>query len=107
MSESKNSNAYGVGVITIIVGMAVAIIFYQSYYLPESLEKPSVDEHVLHPSFPENIIEIIVGSANEEQTDNYVPKLVNVQLGIDNHIIDTPMVTDDGVTNLAKLSIYI
>ena len=53
MSESKNSNAYGVGIITVIVGMAVAIIFYQSYYLPESLEKPSVDEHILHPSFPE------------------------------------------------------
>ncbi len=87
MSESKNSNAYGVGIITVIVGMAVAIIFYQSYYLPESLEKPSVDEHILHPSFPENIIEIILGSANEQQTDNYIPKLVNIQLGVDNHII--------------------
>ena len=72
MSESKNSNAYGVGIITVIVGMAVAIIFYQSYYLPESLEKPSVDEHILHPSFPENIIEIILGSANEQQTDNSI-----------------------------------
>ena len=38
--------------------MAVAIIFYQSYYLPESLEKPSVDEHILHPSFPENIMRL-------------------------------------------------
>ena len=75
MSESKNSNAYGVGIITVIVGMAVAIIFYQSYYLPESLEKPSVDEHILHPSFPENIIEIILGSAKRADTWKHKGKL--------------------------------
>jgi plastocyanin len=48
--------------------------------------KPSVDEHILHPT-DETIIKMIPGSGNPEQVDNYVPKLVNIQLGIDNHII--------------------
>ncbi len=79
---------------TMIVGLAVGIAFYQVYYLPESLAKPSVDEHVLHP-VKETIIDIIPGSALADQQDNFVPKLVNIQLGIDNHVIwtnsdDTP-----------------
>ena len=56
------------------------------FYLPESLAKPSVDEHILHP-VKETIIEIIPGSASADQQDNFIPKLVNIQLGIDNHII--------------------
>ena len=56
------------------------------FYLPESLAKPSVDEHILHP-VKETIIDIIPGSASADQQDNFVPKLVNIQLGIDNHII--------------------
>ncbi len=77
-----------------IVGLAVGIAFYQVYYLPESLAKPSVDEHILHP-VKELVIDIIPGSADPDQQDNFVPKLVNIQLGIDNHVIwinndDTP-----------------
>lgn len=94
MSTTTTSHAYGIGVFTVIVGLVAGIVFFQSYYLPESLEKPSVDEHVLHPVSETNI-DIIVGSADPEQQDNYVPKLVNIQLGIDNHVIwhnvdDTP-----------------
>ena len=33
------------------------------------------------------IIEMILGSSNADQQDNYVPKLVNLQLSIDNHVI--------------------
>lgn len=80
---------------TVIIGLSVGIVFYQMYYLPESLAKPSVDEHILHPVKEFNVIEIIPGSASPEQQDNYVPKLVNIQLGIDNRIVwknmdDTP-----------------
>ena len=56
------------------------------YWLPEQLAKPEVDEHVLHP-VKSTIIEIILGSANADQQDNFLPKLVNIQLSIDNHII--------------------
>ena len=72
---------------TLIVGLVVSVVFYQGFYLPESLEKPSVDEHYLHPELGENVISIIMGSALESQTDNFVPKLVNVQLGVDNLVV--------------------
>lgn len=94
LSSSSTSHAYGIGIITIIVGLSVGIVFYQMFYLPESLAKPSVDAHILHP-VKETIIEMIHGSANPNQQDNFVPKLVNIQLGIDNLVIwknidDTP-----------------
>jgi len=56
------------------------------FYLPESLAKPKVVEHILHP-VKETIIEMIPGSANPNQQDNFIPKLVNIQLGIDNLVI--------------------
>ena len=86
MSKPTSSHAYGIGVIAIIVALSASVVFYTSFYLPESLAKPSVDEHVLHP-LEETVIEMILGSADPDQQDNFVPKLVNVQLGIDNHII--------------------
>ena len=94
LSSSTTSHAYGIGIVTIIVGLSVGIVFYQMYYIPESLAKPSVDEHILHP-VKETIIDMIPGSANPNQQDNFVPKLVNIQLGIDNFVIwknidDTP-----------------
>ena len=69
-----------------IVGLAVGIGYYQMYYLPEQSAKPSVSEHVLHP-VKQTIIDMIPGSELETQQDNFVPKLVNIQLGIDNHVI--------------------
>ncbi len=94
MEKNGSSHAYGIGIITIIVGMSVGIVFYQMYYIPESLLKPSVSEEILEP-VKVTIIEMILGSANPNQQDNFVPKLVNIQLGIDNHVIwknvdDTP-----------------
>ena len=86
MSGPTSSHAYGVGVIAVIVAVSAGTVFYTSFYLPESLAKPSVDEHILHP-LEETTIKIIVGSADPNQQDNFVPKLVNVQLGIDNHVI--------------------
>ncbi len=94
LSSQSSSNVYGIGIITVMVGISVSIIFYQMYYLPESLAKPAVEEHILNPIEQTNI-SMISGSANPNQQDNFVPKLVNIQLGIDNHVIwinddDTP-----------------
>ena len=86
MSETQSSHAYGIGVIVIVVGMSIGIGYYQIFYLPEVSAKPSVSEHILHPT-QESIIEMIPGSADADQQDNFVPKLVNIQLGIDNHVI--------------------
>ena len=85
MSASLSSHAYGIGVIALIVGMSVSIIFYTSFYIPESLEKPSVSEHILHPE-EDFIIEIVPGAVIEGN-ENYVPNHSKVQLTIDNKVI--------------------
>ena len=71
-----------------IVGLSIGIGYYQMFYIPEQNLKPSVDEHVLNPD-ETTTIDMIPGSADPDQQDNFVPKLVNIQLGIDNHIIWT------------------
>ena len=86
MSAPTSSHAYGIGIMAIIIGASVGVVYYTSFYLPESLAKPQVDEHILNP-VKSTIIDMIPGSASPEQQDNFMPKLVNIQLGIDNHII--------------------
>lgn len=84
--KPTSNHAYGIGIITVIVGSAAGLAYYQMFYLPESLAKPSVSEEILEP-VTEIIIEMIPGSADPNQQDNFVPKLVNIQLGIDNKVI--------------------
>lgn len=86
MSSTSTSHAYGIGIITVIVGLSAGIIFYQYFYLPESLSKPTVSEEILEPH-ETKVIDMIPGSANPNQQDNFVPKLVHIQLGIDNHVV--------------------
>ena len=93
MSASSSSHAYGIGLIAVIVGMSVGIIFYTGFYLPESLAKPSVPIHILEPkeSF---VIEIVMGAV-VEGNPSYVPNKPTITLEHDNHVIwenndDTP-----------------
>ena len=93
MSTSTSSHAYGIGMIALIIGMSVSIIFYTSFYLPESLAKPSVSEHILNPE-KDFIIEIVLGAVIDGN-ENYVPNSPTVLLGISNKVIwknldDTP-----------------
>lgn len=83
MSSATTANAYGIGIMTMIVAVAASAIFYQSFYLPESLQRPAVDDHILNPTQIQEI-EIIPGSSSPDQQDNYVPKAVNIQLGVNN-----------------------
>ena len=85
MSTSTSQHAYGIGVIALIIGMSVSIIFYTSFYLPESLEKPSVSEHILNPE-ADFIIEIVPGAVIDGN-ENYVPNQSKVLLGISNKVI--------------------
>jgi plastocyanin len=86
LSEVTQGHAYGIGIITVVIGLSIGLGYYQMFYLPELSEKPSVDEEVLNP-LKSTEIEMIVGSADPNQQDNFVPKLLNIQLGIDNHIL--------------------
>lgn len=82
MSAPQTSHAYGIGVITVIVGMSVVLIFYTGFYLPESLAKPTVSEHILNPEEP-FVIEIVPGAVTEGN-ESYVPNKATVLLGISN-----------------------
>ncbi len=93
MSAPTSSHAYGIGLIAVIIGMSAFVVFYTSFYLPESLAKPSVSEHILNPE-KDFIIEIVPGAVIEGN-ENYVPNQSKVLLGINNKVIwqnndDTP-----------------
>ncbi len=103
MSASTSSHAYGIGVIALIIGLSVSVVFYTSFYIPESLAKPSVSEHILNPE-GDFIIEIVPGAVIDGN-ENYVPNQSKVLLGISNKVIwqnndDTPhTVTPDHRTS--------
>ena len=85
LSTPTSSHAYGIGVIALIVGMSATVVFYTSFYLPESLAKPSVSEHILNPE-EEFVIEIVPGAVIEGN-ENYVPNKPTVLLTINNKVI--------------------
>ena len=87
MSMPTSSHAYGIGVLALIIGMSASVVFYTSFYLPESLAKPSVSEHVLHPE-TDFIIDIVFGAV-VEGNENYVPNSATVKLGSNNKVIWT------------------
>jgi plastocyanin len=70
----------------IIVGAAAGIGYYQMYYLTELNAKPKVSEEILVPVGVTHIA-MIKGASNPEQKDNFIPKLVPIQLGVDNKVI--------------------
>jgi hypothetical protein len=80
-----SSHAYGIGVIAVIIGMSVFVVFYTSFYIPESLLKPSVSEHILNPE--EDLIIEIVPGAVIEGNENYVPNSPTAFLTINNKVI--------------------
>jgi len=85
MSTPTSSHAYGIGVIALIIGMSVSVVFYTSFYIPESLAKPSVAENILNPE-QDFIIEIVPGAVIEGN-ESYVPNQSKVLLGISNKVI--------------------
>ena len=85
MSSPTSSHAYGIGLIALIIGMSASVVFYTSFYLPESLAKPSVSEEILEPE-SELIIQIVPGAVIEGN-QNYVPNKVESMLSVDNKVI--------------------
>lgn len=85
MSTATSSHAYGIGVIALIIGMSATMVFYTSFYLPESLLKPSVSEHILNPDTA-LIIKIVEG-ALIDGNENYVPNKTVALLETNNRVI--------------------
>ena len=86
MSTTTSSHAYGIGIIAVIIALSLTISWYTMFWLPEENQKVFVDEHILNPS-GQTTINIIDGSSSPEQEDNYIPKLVHIQLTIDNFVV--------------------
>ena len=86
MSLPSSSHAYGIGLIAVIIGAAVGISYYQLYFIPELNAKPIIPEKVLKPG-QQTTITIVPGAENQAQEQNFVPKTIDVQLGINNLII--------------------
>jgi plastocyanin len=87
MSLPTSSHAYGIGLIALVIGMSASVVFYTSFYLPESLAKPSVSEHILNPE-KDFLIDIVKGAVIEGN-ENYVPNKPTITLEIDNKVIWT------------------
>ena len=85
MSTPTSSHAYGIGMIALIIGMSASIVFYTSFYLPESMAKPSVSDHILHPEEEFFIIDIVPGAVIEGN-ENYVPNNPTVLLTFSNNV---------------------
>ena len=85
MSTPTSSHAYGIGMIALIIGMSATVVFYTSFYLPESMAKPSVADHILHPAEEFFIIEIVPGAVIEGN-ENYVPNDPTVLLTFTNNV---------------------
>ena len=71
--------------IALIVGMSASVVFYTSFYLPESLAKPSVSDHILNPE-TELFIDIVLGSVIDGN-ENYVPNKAVAELTKNNLVI--------------------
>jgi len=82
LSAQATSHAYGVGLIALLVAVGASTIFYTGFYLPESLAKPSVPEHILNPE-ETLIIDIVLGAVTEGNP-NYVPNKAVATLELNN-----------------------
>lgn len=86
LSLPSSSHAYGIGLIAVIIGAAVGVSYYQLYFVPELNAKPIIPEKVKKPGETTTIV-IVPGAENKDQEQNFVPKKVDVQLGINNLVI--------------------
>jgi plastocyanin len=77
---------FGIGVLAFVLAVGVSIGFYQFAYLPIVTAKPQIPEEILKPEQTTEV-KMIDGSANPEQVENFVPSLVQVQLGLDNKVV--------------------
>jgi plastocyanin len=86
LSIPTSSHAYGIGLIAVIVGAGIGVVYYQMYYIPEFNAKPHVDPKILNPGQTTNIV-MVPGAENQAQEQNFVPKKITAQLGVSNLVI--------------------
>jgi plastocyanin len=83
----------GISIMAFVVSVAISVAYYQFVYIPQANQIPVVPEEVLNPA--ESVeIAISVGSSQPSQTENFVPKQVQGELGLSNKFVWT---NDDSV----------
>jgi plastocyanin len=88
LSLPSSSHAYGIGLIALIIGAAIGISYYQLYFVPEYNSIPPISEKVARPGDTTSIL-VVPGAANKDQEQNFVPKKIESQLGVNNRVIWT------------------
>jgi len=97
LSLPSSSHAYGIGLIAVIVGAAIGVSYYQLYFIPELNAKPIISDKILHPG-DVTTITIVPGAENQQQVQNFVPKKIEAQLGINNLVVWKNTSPDTGHT---------
>src|SRR5574341_2189543 len=93
MTSTQRHSPFGIGVIAFVIAIGVSLGYFQMVYLPEVLKKPVIPKEVLEPIKTAEV-KIIEGANNPQQVDNFIPKLIEVQLAVDNKVKWT---NEDGI----------
>lgn len=84
-SAQQQHSPFSIGVIAFVIAIGVSIGYFQFFYLPEINKKPVIAQEILEP-LKTTEIKMIAGSVNPQQQDNFVPKLVEVELAVSNKV---------------------
>lgn len=85
MTATQQSSGFSIGVVAFVIAIGVTVAYYQFSYLPEISKKPVISQEILEPEEVE-VIKIIKGSADPSQPDNFVPRIVEAELGLSNRV---------------------
>lgn len=85
MTTTQQHSPFSIALIAFVIIIGVSIGYFQLAYLPEINKKPVIAKEIREPPKTAEL-KIIKGSASPQQTDNFIPKLVEVQLAVDNKV---------------------
>ena len=83
---SQSSKWAGPITVILIVASIAALGYTQFIYMPLANAEIEVPQEWLEPP-EESIIEIVIGSVDQDQNENFIPKEITVKLGINNRVI--------------------
>ncbi|GBC74540.1 Plastocyanin [archaeon HR05] len=86
MAITREQSPFVIGAIAFVLMIGVAISYYLFSYLPEINRKPTFPaEWTNPPKITE--IKIVKGAFDPNQVDNFVPKRITINIGIDNKVV--------------------
>jgi plastocyanin len=86
MASTQQYSPFSIGLIAFVIAIGVSLGYFQFAYLPEINKKPVLAKEILEPPATTEV-KMIAGSVNPQQQDNFVPKLVEVELAVNNKVM--------------------